>query len=156
MEASANRHTSNLTRQQEKNMHYRFVGNPNTNEAGRASQARTHRDSSGIAHYCHVSGCKIQVAPKYLMCMGHWRRVPADLQRAVWRTYRPGQEVTKDPSPEYLAAAKAACEFIEGVQTVWGRPAQEIETAGEKKRREKREAEAEKAARQAKQKQIFG
>ncbi|MGD9886185.1 MAG: hypothetical protein AB7U95_39450 [Reyranella sp.] len=38
--------------------------------------------------------------------------VPAALKREVWRTYRPGQEVTKDPSDQYLAAARAAIEAV--------------------------------------------
>lgn len=28
--------------------------------------------------------------------------VPVHLQAAVWKTYKPGQEVRKDPSPAYL------------------------------------------------------
>jgi hypothetical protein len=46
------------------------------------------------------------------MCGRHWRRVPRELQRAVWRHYKPGQEKTKQPSPEYLAAANAAIEAV--------------------------------------------
>jgi len=42
------------------------------------------------------------------MCKPHWYMVPKPLRKEVWRTYRKGQEVTKDPSREYLAAAKAA------------------------------------------------
>lgn len=48
------------------------------------------------------------------MCRKHWGRVPKPLQRAVWQHYRPGQEVDKKPTAEYLQAAKAAIEFVCG------------------------------------------
>jgi hypothetical protein len=47
-----------------------------------------------------------------LMCARHWRMVPKALQNAVWSTYRPGQERTKDPSPEYLVAARSAIDAV--------------------------------------------
>lgn len=59
-------------------------------------------------HYCHARGCSRAVHPRLLMCWRHWRMVPKALKDAVWATYRPGQEETKDPSPAYLAAAEAA------------------------------------------------
>lgn len=68
-----------------------------------------------MQHYCHVKGCQKRVAPKFLMCAPHWRLVPQGLQRAVWRLYRPGQEITKDPTPEYLEAARAACAYVENL-----------------------------------------
>lgn len=46
------------------------------------------------------------------MCSRHWRMVPKKLQREVWRTYRPGQEITKTPSAEYLKAADAAVKAV--------------------------------------------
>lgn len=68
-----------------------------------------------MQHYCHVKGCQKQVAPKFLMCAPHWRLVPQALKRDVWRLYRPGQEVTKDPTREYLEAAEAACKYVENL-----------------------------------------
>lgn len=47
--------------------------------------------------------------PKLLFCGPHWSRVPAPVQREVWRTYRPGQERDKNPSPAYCCAAYNAC-----------------------------------------------
>jgi len=61
-----------------------------------------------MAHHCHAEGCEVSVPPKMLMCLRHWRMVPKGLQREVWRTYRPGQEVDKSPSAEYLKAHLAA------------------------------------------------
>lgn len=70
-------------------------------------------------HTCHAAGCETRVPPRLLMCAKHWRKVPLGLQRRVWRTYRPGQEVTMDPSPAYVEAARAAIAAVaeaEGVQ----------------------------------------
>lgn len=63
-------------------------------------------------HTCHARGCELGVPPRYLMCGMHWRRVPHALQLRVWATYRAGQEVTKDPSPEYLEAAQDAMNAV--------------------------------------------
>jgi hypothetical protein len=46
--------------------------------------------------------------------------VPKPLKDRVWATYRPGQEVTKDPSREYVAAAMAAVNAVadrEGIRS---------------------------------------
>lgn len=59
-------------------------------------------------HTCHALNCSVPVPPNRLMCLRHWRMVPRTYQAAVWATYRPGQEIDKLPSPEYLHAADAA------------------------------------------------
>lgn len=41
-------------------------------------------------------------------CLPHWRMVPKPLQAALWSVYRPGQEIRKDPTPQYLFA-QALC-----------------------------------------------
>lgn len=66
-----------------------------------------------MAHICHATGCKVAVPPRMFMCRSHWLSLPEPLRHAIWRTYRRGQEVRKDPSPEYLAAARAAIEYLE-------------------------------------------
>ena len=63
-------------------------------------------------HTCHATGCTRVVPPSRLMCLPHWRAVPREIQARVWATYRPGQEVTKDPSPEYLEAAAEAVRAV--------------------------------------------
>lgn len=65
-----------------------------------------------MGHTCHARGCKISCAPKFLMCPRHWKMVDFNLQREVWRTYRPGQEVDKRPSEEWHKAADAAIECV--------------------------------------------
>ena len=61
-----------------------------------------------LRHECHADGCPAEVPPKMLMCLKHWRMVPRPLQRRVWAAYRPGQEVDKNPSDEYLEVQRAA------------------------------------------------
>lgn len=55
-----------------------------------------------MSHHCHAALCTVQVAPKLFMCPRHWSLVPAHLKRAIWSTYRPGQEIDKRPSADYL------------------------------------------------------
>lgn len=81
--------------------------------------ARTRDDSRYAAesgHECHARGCATKVPPRLLMCGPHWRRVPKELQEAVWKTYRKGQEIDKRPTPEYLAAANDAIEAVVWVE----------------------------------------
>jgi hypothetical protein len=59
-------------------------------------------------HTCHAKGCAIIVPPAKFMCLRHWRMVPGALQAAIWAAYVPGQEIRKDPTPQYLEAALAA------------------------------------------------
>jgi hypothetical protein len=63
-------------------------------------------------HTCHANGCNNSVPPRMLMCLRHWRMVPRPLQQAVWATYVPGQEIRKDPTGNYLDAARAAINAV--------------------------------------------
>jgi hypothetical protein len=65
-----------------------------------------------VKHACHARGCDIAVPPKMLMCLRHWRMVPRLVQARVWAAYRPGQEVRKDPSGEYMLAYNAAVDAV--------------------------------------------
>jgi hypothetical protein len=58
-------------------------------------------------HLCHWPGCEREVDPRLWGCKSHWFRLPKPLRDEIWRTYRPGQEITKDPSREYVIAIKA-------------------------------------------------
>lgn len=60
-----------------------------------------------MTHHCHWPGCRKAVPPKLWGCRNHWYALPAPLRAAIWRTYVPGQEVTKTPNREYVAAAHA-------------------------------------------------
>ena len=61
-----------------------------------------------VVHFCHWPDCREIVAPRLWGCAHHWRQLPFQLRRDILATYVPGQEVRKDPSPAYLAAARAA------------------------------------------------
>lgn len=58
------------------------------------------------------------------MCLKHWRRVPKNVQRRVWSTYRHGQCDDKQPSEAWHQAADAA---IGSVAQKEGRPVSENE-----------------------------
>ena len=64
-----------------------------------------------LEHHCHWPGCARHVPPAMWGCKPHWRRLPADIRARIWAAYRPGQENDKDPSREYVAAARAAHAF---------------------------------------------
>lgn len=59
-------------------------------------------------HTCHAINCSRQINPKYFMCPKHWAMVPANLQREIWKHYRQGQEVDKQPSEAYRAVTAVA------------------------------------------------
>lgn len=64
-----------------------------------------------MKHLCHWPGCPLAVSPSQWGCAHHWFRLPAPIRAEIWRTYVRGQELRKDPSTEYLAAARAAHEW---------------------------------------------
>ena len=74
-----------------------------------------------MSHHCHAIDCETDVPPAMQMCKRHWGMVPKFRQRAVWNSYRKGQEVDKRPSAQYLYAAAAAVKAValaEGVDRV--------------------------------------
>jgi hypothetical protein len=65
-----------------------------------------------MTHHCHWPGCERAVPPRLWGCREHWYRLPSHLRKRIWATYRPGQEIDKDPSSDYIAAAKAVQKWI--------------------------------------------
>jgi hypothetical protein len=65
-------------------------------------------ESDNLIHRCHANGCEVEVPPKMFMCRKHWYKVPKRLQALIWKHYRPGQEIDKNPTKEYLAVMKEA------------------------------------------------
>jgi hypothetical protein len=65
-----------------------------------------------MTHTCHWPGCGKEVAPKLWGCKKHWFMLPAALRSRIWATYRPGQEIDKTPSPEYMTVVKQVQEWI--------------------------------------------
>lgn len=68
-----------------------------------------------MTHHCHWPGCTVETPPAMWGCRKHWFTLPHSIRSAIWKAYRPGQEVDKKPSREYLEAAlhakKWAAEF---------------------------------------------
>lgn len=62
-------------------------------------------------HTCHWPGCTTAVPPRFWGCRLHWYSLPAELRRELWRNYRPGQEVDKQPSAAYMQAFAEALLF---------------------------------------------
>lgn len=63
-------------------------------------------------HRCHAHACPRNVPPKLLFCRLHWGMLCAALQREIWWTYVSNQEVTKDPSLEYMVAHHRSVAFV--------------------------------------------
>lgn len=66
-----------------------------------------------MSHRCHATGCNLKIPPRLLMCKAHWFMVPAPIRDWVWGTYKPGQEVKKNPSEEYMNAYRAAVNAVD-------------------------------------------
>lgn len=60
---------------------------------------------------CAAVGCQQRITVPLLMCVDHWRRVPAALRRQVWAAY---QRRRTDPGgyDTHLQAVKAAVEAV--------------------------------------------
>jgi hypothetical protein len=65
-----------------------------------------------MPHTCHWPGCPIEVPPKLWGCRKHWYTLPQHLRDRIWKAYRPGQEINKTPSREYVDAARDVQEWI--------------------------------------------
>lgn len=63
-------------------------------------------------HACHWPGCPVQVPPAMWGCRPHWARLPLNIRDAIWRAFRPGQEITARATVAYVQAAKAAQNWI--------------------------------------------
>jgi hypothetical protein len=65
-----------------------------------------------MSHTCHAFDCKEKIPPKMFMCRKHWFSLPSHLRSKIWASYRPGQEIDKNPSKQYIKAAKECIDFI--------------------------------------------
>ena len=63
-------------------------------------------------HHCHWPGCTKQVPPAAWGCKPHWFKLPDEIRRRIWQTYRPGQEADSRPSKDYVDAARDAQAWI--------------------------------------------
>lgn len=70
-----------------------------------------------MKHTCHWVGCSKVVPPAMWGCKEHWFKLPKFLRDAIWNAYVPGQEVTKNPSAQYLVTAQFVRTWIELFET---------------------------------------
>ncbi len=70
-------------------------------------------EEAQVTHTCHWPECPVEVPPKLWGCRAHWYRLPKELRDRIWVHYRPGQEIDKEPSDEYLRAADLVQEWIQ-------------------------------------------
>jgi hypothetical protein len=69
-----------------------------------------HRGEPKRPNPCPWPGCRKRKRSSYLMCRGHWFRLPAELRARILATYRPGQTAAT-ASPEYLEALAEVFRF---------------------------------------------
>ena len=65
-----------------------------------------------MKHSCHWPGCGKSVPPALWGCKPHWFALPKHLRDRIWSTYRPGQEISKTPSRDYIDAAREVQAWI--------------------------------------------
>lgn len=65
-----------------------------------------------MTHTCHWPGCDRVVPPRLWGCRPHWFALPQSLRNLITSTYRPGQEITKTPSRDYIQAARQVQDWI--------------------------------------------
>jgi hypothetical protein len=65
------------------------------------------------AHLCHATGCTTSVPPRMFMCRSHWFALPKQMRDDIWAEYVPGQEIRKDPTPEYMEITQRCIQYLE-------------------------------------------
>lgn len=64
-----------------------------------------------MRHMCHWPSCRRIIPVKLFMCTPHWKQLPQVHRDAIFKAYRVGQEIDKNPSREYVTAARSAQEW---------------------------------------------
>lgn len=64
-------------------------------------------------HSCHWPNCDKEVKPALFMCKTHWFKLPKHLRDRIWEEYEPGQEVSKEPTVEYMYVVKEVMDWIQ-------------------------------------------
>jgi len=65
-----------------------------------------------MKHLCHWPGCKAEVPPRLWGCKKHWYQLPKVIRENIMLHYRPGQEIDKKPSKEYLEVVRNVRQWI--------------------------------------------
>jgi len=91
-----------------------------TSTSQKADYVRGEASKGAGDHACHWPGCTKLVPPAMWGCKRHWFMLPLALRNKVWAAYRPGQEVSKRPSAEYVAVAREVQDWI--ARNYWTEP----------------------------------
>ena len=67
-------------------------------------------------HICHARGCTTKTHPRMFMCKKHWHMIPKSLQKELWAVYVPGQEISKNPTHEYLEVAYKLIDYVSDLE----------------------------------------
>jgi len=65
-----------------------------------------------MKHYCHWPKCSVEVPPFLWGCKRHWLKLPKNLRDAIYDNYRPGQEMDKRPSGNYIKVVREVRKWI--------------------------------------------
>ena len=83
-----------------------------------------------LTHSCRVAACPRQVPVHLLMCISHWRMVPAAVQREVWTAYR-GRDAGPAAFQAYEAAvARAVAAVVDKLMARHARPGSQGDLLG--------------------------
>lgn len=63
-------------------------------------------------HTCHAYRCEVPVPPKMFMCKKHWYKLPKHMRDGIWARYRPGQEIDKRPTIDYINYADMCIKWL--------------------------------------------
>lgn len=74
---------------------------------------RARKGTPARGHKCHWPGCDRDVPAAMWGCYSHWMTLPKFLRDKIWRSYQPGQEISKTPSAAYVEVAREVQAWIE-------------------------------------------
>lgn len=84
-----------------------------TMHAQKRAYVRTRLRTAANGHHCHWPGCNRTVPAAQWGCYPHWMALPKYLRDKIWAAFRPGQEITKTPSQDYVVVAREVQDWIE-------------------------------------------
>ena len=64
------------------------------------------------SHKCHARKCNVSTPSRMFMCRKHWFMLPRNMRDKIWDLYVPGQEISRDPSSEYVEHARECVRYI--------------------------------------------
>ena len=72
-----------------------------------------------MTHRCHAIECDVNVPPRMLFCKPHWVILTRPAQRAIWDSYKEGQEISKGFSGKYAVVQSIAVAIVACRDGIW-------------------------------------